>query len=421
MKGRFTHFKGSPSRSVSRTPGRVSYLPLAFPHRRSHGNHAEASPSTNDPMADSNSTLGRLPTPDGSEISIAGGNFLIPFYYPHDTILEEDYPPQPPSYQSVTHIRSSVTPHRPYADDSNSDASSDISYGRPIYHRPTIHDNEAVERARARARRYVVSAERRASVDRSIRSLNGTPGLGALGSRGHADGGSELDTTAVKGMESNPDMRRSSTSRLSRPAKSHGHSHESIPPVYVRSPASITRDSGLGTSEFGRSSTYSRRSSNTSQVAPLTRPTPSPLRRDSASSKESSSFPVNVHKLSASRDRKAYDSTSSECSSSRDELMSALEFGKRHNLDKYYGIPTLETTSASSEATNTSSELEGICKFSASPRPHGNGCLVPVPVRPPPFNPRSRSRVNENYVYVLDPRRRSRDRGYSRPHNGSLV
>ena len=387
--------------------GLIDKLPAFRP------SHDDARPSASGPTTDSVCTSERLPTPDGSELSLPGSNPPLQFYYPHDTILEEDLLSLPPPYQSSTRLRSSLISRHGAPDDS-SDTSSEVSCGRQVYHRPTMHPNDAAPHPR----RYMRSADHRASVHRSIRSLSDASRVSSLGYRGHADGRSELDASSYsKSLElSNPELRYYGPVRVT---KIHGQSHESLPPVFVRSSASMARDSGLGPSEFGRSSCHSRRSSTSSQVTYVGRPSPSPMRRDSASSRESTSFPVNGGKLSAKRERKAYDSTSSECSSSRDELMSALEFGKRHNLDRYYGIPTLETTSASSEATNTSSDLDGVCRFSASPRLHGHGCLAPIPVRPPPFNPRSRSRGSENYMYV--PRGMSRDFVYVGAHNGSLV
>lgn len=328
-------------------------------------------------------------------------------------------------------MRSLVPPPLAH-DDSMSDTSSEISFGGPVYHRPTLHDMESI----SRARKIPASADP-CQQHPPIRSLNGTPGV-VLGMRGPADGGSELDNTslALRGVESNIDLRKAFGSRLGRNSKTHGMSEETVRSIYARTPASgISRvpDSAFGSRyEMGRKSVASRRGSNASQkVTPLNKPAtyykgaaPANVRRDSESSKESNSYPPEVEKAIAARDARAYDSTSSEYSSSRDELYSALEFGKRNNFEKYYGIPTLETTSVSSEATN-SSDQDGICKFSASPRTVCDGFYAPVPIRQPPYNPRSRSRNNETYLYVLDPRRRMMDANVrvrsQLDHKGSLV
>ena len=328
--------------------------------------------------------------------------------------MEEDYPPPPPPYQSST------PGQPPPTEGSFSDTSSEGNFVQPVYHRPTLHDTDST----ARARRYVDASDHGTYPNfyTTQRSLNGTPGIGVLGFRGHADGGSELDTTSIsRAMESNIDLRHSAAaSRLSRPSKSRAQSQELVHPVYSQSPASTVprpRDSGLGPSrnDLRRSGFNSKRGS--SQVTPVIRAVQTTQRRESESPKEHSPYHTYDRR---SRDPRAYDSASSEYSSSRDELISALEFGKRHNLDKYYGIPTLETTSVSSNTTN-SSDQDGICKFSASPRPLGDGCFAPTPVHAPPFSSRSRSRGNENYIYVLDPRRRGVDRGAAPQSNGSVV
>lgn len=338
--------------------------------------------------------------------------------------MEEDFPPPPAPYHSGTPGQPPLPPH----EGSFSDTSSEGNFVQPVYHRPTLHDAEPVVRARRFTEDDHVTYP---SSYIAQRSLNGTPGIGILGFRGHADGGSELDTTSIsRAMESNIDLRHSAAaSRLSRASKSRGQSQELVHPVYAQSPASAIarpRDSGLGPSrnELRRGSLSSKRGS--SQVTPVIRAVQTPQRRESESSKERSPYHTGYDRTRASRDPRAYDSASSEYSSSRDELISALEFGKRHNLDKYYGIPTLETTSVSSNTTN-SSDQDGICKFSASPRPLGDGCFAPTPLHAPPFNPRSRSRGNENYIYVLDPRRRGRERGadpvtsQQNAVNGSIV
>ena len=336
--------------------------------------------------------------------------------------MEEDFPPPPPPYHSGT--PGQLPPH----EGSFSDTSSEGNFVQPVYHRPTLHDADSV----ARARRFMEDDHGTyPSSYTAQRSLNGTPGIGILGFRGHADGGSELDNASIsRAMESNIDLRHSAAaSRLSRASKSRGQSQELVHPVYAQSPASgiqRPRDSGIGPSrnDLRRASLNSKRGS--SQVTPVIRAAQTPQRRESESSKEHSPYHTGYDRTRGSRDPRAYDSASSEYSSSRDELISALEFGKRHNLDKYYGIPTLETTSVSSNTTN-SSDQDGICKFSASPRPLGDGCFAPTPVHAPPFNPRSRSRGNENYIYVLDPRRRGIDRGavpvtsQQNAVNGSIV
>ena len=252
------------------------------------------------------------------------------------------------------------------------------------------------------------------------RSLNGTPGNGVLGFRGHADGGSELDTASItRGQESTTDLRRfAAASRLSRPSKSQGQSQEFAQLVCPEKTATLPRprDSGLGPSrtDLHRPGFNSKRGS--SQVTPEIRAIQTPQRKDSVLSKERSPCHT-FERPHGLRDRRAYDSASSEYSSSRDELISALEFGKRHNLDKYYGIPTLETMSVSSNTTN-SSEQDGICKFSASPRPLGDGCYAPTPLHGPSFRSRG---GNGNFLYVVDPRRRGVDRGACVQKNGSVV
>lgn len=382
-----------------------------FVQRQSNPDQLEGSPSINGTIADSPSSPELMRSARGSEISlprsVIRGNFI------HEPIMEEDYPPPPPPYHSST------PGEPPPPEGSFSDTSSEGNFVQPVYHKPTLHDSDST----SRARRYVDVSDHTTyhpTLYNAQRSLNGTPGLGVLGFRGHADGGSELDTASIsRGMESNFDLRHSAAaSRLGRPSKSRAQSQELVHPVYIQSPAYAIqrpRDSGLGPSrsDLRRSGFNSKRGS--SQVTPVQ----TPQRRESESSKECSPYHT-FDRGYASRDPRAYDSASSEYSSSRDELMSALEFGKRHNLDKYYGIPTLETTSVSSNTTN-SSDQDGICKFTASPRPSGDGCFEPTAVHAPSFNPRSRSRGNENYIYVLDPRRRGVDRGSVPQSNGSVV
>ena len=371
---------------------------------------SEGSPSTNGNLADLSSSPEPIRSTHGSEISLPRS--LIRANLTHEPIIEEEYPPPPPPY----HLD---TGQPPPLEGSFSDTSSEGNFVQPVYHKPTLHDNDSS----SSAHRYVDVNDHTtyANFYTTQRSLNGTPGVGVLGFRGHADGGSELDTASIsRAMESNFDLRHSSAaSRLSRPSKSRTQSQEFVHPVYLQSPANAIqrpRDSGLGPSrnDLRRSGFNSKRGS--SQVTPVMKPVQTPQRRESTSSKEYSPY----HVTYGSRDPRAYDSASSEYSSSRDELISALEFGKRHNLDKYYGIPTLETTSVSSNTTN-SSEQDGICKFTASPRPLGDGCYVPTPVHAPPPNTRARSRGNGKYLYVLDPRRRGVNQGAVPQSNASVV
>ena len=391
----------------------VNYCHFCF--RQSNPDQSEGSPSTNGNLADSSSSLEPIRSMHGSEISLPR-SMIRNSIFTHEPIMEEDYPPPPPPYHSST-----PGGQPPPPEGSLSDTSSEGNFVQPVYHRPTLHETDST----ARARRYADASDHAHAPNfyTAQRSLNGTPGIGVLGFRGHADGGSELDTTSIsRAMDSNIDLNHpAAAGRLSRPSKSRTQSQELVHPVYSQSPASgITRrDSGLGPSrnDLRRTGFNSKRGS--SQVTPVIRTVQTPHRRESDSSKERSPY-HSYERPHGSREPRAYDSASSEYSSSRDELISALEFGKRHNLDKYYGIPTLETTSVSSGTTN-SSEQDGICKFTASPRPLGDGCFAPAPVHASPFNPRSKSRGNENYIYVLDPRRRGMDRGAVSQSNGSVV
>lgn len=402
-----------------------------------NGNNTESrSPSSDGHLADSSSSVEQMASTRGSLLSLPRSSGLLHHNLAHEPIMEEPFPPPPPPYQGTSPMRSLLPPPM-HHDDNISDTSSEISFGGPVYHRPMLHDTDILSRSRPTP----TSVDPYLSQHPPVRSLNGTPGV-ALGMRGPADGGSELDNTslAMRGHESNMDLRKTFGSRLGRNSKTRGMSEETVRSIYARTPASgISRmpDSAFGSrNEIGRKSVASRRGSNASQkVAPLNKPPIENLidntsviyRRDSESSKDSNSYPPEVERaIAAARDARAYDSTSSEYSSSRDELYSALEFGKRNNFEKYYGIPTLETTSMSSEATN-SSEQDGICKFSASPRTVGDGFYAPVPMKQPYYNPRSRSRQNNDaYLYVLDPRRRVMDGGPVRvrsqhDHKGSLV
>ena len=96
-----------------------------------------------------------------------------------------------------------------------------------------------------------------------------------------------------------------------------------------------------------------------------------------------------VDHILAYRPPRCYDSTSSEYSSSRDELAQAYEFGKLHHLDDFYGRPTLESASSSGETA--SSEKDGICHFT-SELSVGRPFLIPVAILPPPPNQRLRTR-----------------------------
>lgn len=409
----------------------VLYFTSSTPPDNGHGddmngdNTESRSPSSDGHLADSSSSVEQMTSTRGSLLSLPRSSGFLHHNIAHEPIMEEPFPPPPPPYQVTSPMRCLLPPPIPH-DDNISDTSSEISFGGPVSHRPMLHDTDIMSRSRPTP----LSADPYTQHP-PMRSLNGTPGV-SLGMRGPADGGSELDNTSLvmRGHESNADLRKIFGSRLGRNSKSRGMSEETVRSLYARTPASgISRVPDYGS----RKSVASRRSSNASQkVAPLNKPptenlidtTPMCYRRDSESSKESNSYPPEVEKaIAAARDARAYDSTSSEYSSSRDELYSALEFGKRNNFEKYYGIPTLETTSMSSDATN-SSEQDGICKFSASPRTVVDGFYAPVPLLPP-YYPRSRSRNNE-YLYVLDPRRRVLDGGPVRvrsqmDHKGSLV
>ncbi|XP_028412686.1 Down syndrome cell adhesion molecule-like protein 1 homolog isoform X2 [Dendronephthya gigantea] len=96
-----------------------------------------------------------------------------------------------------------------------------------------------------------------------------------------------------------------------------------------------------------------------------------------------------VDRILAYRPPRCYDSTSSEYSSSRDELAQAYEFGKLHHLDDFYGRPTLESASSSGETA--SSEKDGICHFT-SELSVGRPFFIPVAILPPPPNQRLRTR-----------------------------
>ena len=116
--------------------------------------------------------------------------------------MEEEYPPPPPPYHSGA--PGQLPPH----EGSFSDTSSEGNFVQPVYHRPTLHDTDSA----ARARRFMEADDHSTypSSYTAQRSLNGTPGVGILGFRGHADGGSELDTASIsRAMESNIDLRHS--------------------------------------------------------------------------------------------------------------------------------------------------------------------------------------------------------------------
>ncbi|XP_048588601.1 Down syndrome cell adhesion molecule-like protein 1 isoform X2 [Nematostella vectensis] len=408
------------------------------------GDSASRSPSSDGHLADSSSSIEQMASTRGSLFSLPRSNGMLHHNIAHEPIMEEPFPPPPPPYQTGSPIRAFPPPPAAH-DDNISDTSSEVSFGGQVYHRAMLHDYDCV-----RVRRYPASASFDSYAQplpfqpAGVRSVTATPGNNTLGMRGPADGGSELDTTslAARGLESNSDIRKLFGSHYS---KTRGLTLETPHSVHARTPASgISRvpESAFGSRyEIGRRSAASRRGSNASQklghmkqpviIHPEAFITAYEIRRDSASSKESNTYPVDNKALLVRdprdpRDARAYDSTSSEYSSSRDELMSALEYGKRHNFEKFYGIPTLETTSISSEATN-SSEQDGICKFCTSPRPVcAEMCHAPIPIRQPPYNPRSRSRGRDDaFIYVLDPRRRLVD-GVVRvqtqaEHKGSLV
>ena len=336
-------------------------------------------------------------------------------HFAHEPIMEEEYPlpPPPAPYHSITPSRGGQIPP---GEETFSDSSSDASFARPVYHKPILHDADPG----GHARRYVQPENNvvyAPSVYTVQRSLNGTPGIGLLGFRGNADGGSELDTASIsRAMESNENLRRlAAASRASKNA-AHLQSQETVYSQSHVPSKSNPRDSirGASRNDIRRMSMKSRGDSSLSQLTPVMKAVQNPQRRESESSQEPSPYHTGYERPRGLRDPRAYDSASSEYSSSRDELISALEFGKRHNLDKYYGIPTLETTSASSDATK-SSEQDGICEFTASPRPLGDGCFAPTAIHQPQFN--------QNYIYMLDPRRRGLDLGAVplRSHNSSSV
>lgn len=96
-----------------------------------------------------------------------------------------------------------------------------------------------------------------------------------------------------------------------------------------------------------------------------------------------------IDHILAYRPPRCYDSTSSEYSSSRDELAQAYEFGMLHHLDDFYGRPTLESASSSGETA--SSDKDGICHFTTE-LSIGRPFLIPVAILPPPPNQRLRTR-----------------------------
>lgn len=96
-----------------------------------------------------------------------------------------------------------------------------------------------------------------------------------------------------------------------------------------------------------------------------------------------------IDHILAYRPPRCYDSTSSEYSSSRDELAQAYEFGMLHHLDDFYGRPTLESASSSGETA--SSDRDGICHFTTE-LSVGRPFLIPVAILPPPPNQRLRTR-----------------------------
>lgn len=102
-----------------------------------------------------------------------------------------------------------------------------------------------------------------------------------------------------------------------------------------------------------------------------------------------------IDRILAYRPPRCYDSTSSEYSSSRDELAQAYEFGKLHHLDDFYGRPTLESASSSGETA--SSEKDGICHFTTE-LSVGRPFLIPVALIPPPPNQRQRTRDRKRNI-----------------------
>ncbi|XP_068732435.1 uncharacterized protein [Montipora capricornis] len=239
----------------------------------------------------------------------------------HEPIMEESYPPPPPPYQSSTPGGQSAPP----AEGSFSDTSSEGNFAESVHHRPTIHDTDST----ARSRRYVDINDHATYPQyyAAQRSLNGTPGMGVLGFRGHADGGSELDTASIsKGLESNTDLRRfAAASRLSASIKAALRARNLYSLLVLRTlqPFPGLVNSGLGPSriDLRRPGVNSKR--GPSQVTPVIRPVPAPQRRESDSSKERSPYHT-FERPHGLRDPRAYDSASSEYSSSRDELISAL-------------------------------------------------------------------------------------------------
>ena len=423
--------------------------PVCFLSRRGiqgdrDNHHTSRSPSSEGHFADSSSSVDHLASCHSSQFSNTRSNNTLNVTA-HLTIPEEGVPITQSPLVAIAPNMLSTRSRGTFNDDSFSDTSSENprEWDRPNYHRPILHDSEAI----VRAKRIMGSTDSYNRITPGVLHT-GTPGPNAMAYRGHADGGSEFDTTSLAcGTDSRADLRRSIGSRQSRGSKIRGLSQEMI----HASPAvgmARTRDSSTGPSWHDLSrrvdsglgpsrSDISNRQSTTTKREPLFR-----RANDFALSNtlpmsnqgnqlnfpnmtKDSSFPRDLQASLLTRGPRSYDSTSSEYSSSRDELVAALEYGKRNNLEVYYGKPTLETTSMSSETTN-SSEQDSVCKFTSSPRPPLEGCIAPVPVRPPPYNPRSRSRGNENYVYVLDMRRRGLERDKSirakaTEGNGSLV
>ena len=157
---------------------------------------SEGSPSTNGNLADLSSSPEPMRSTHGSEISLPRS--LIRANLTHEPIIEEEYPPPPPPY----HLD---TGQPPPLEGSFSDTSSEGNFVQPVYHKPTLHDTDSS----SSAHRYVDVNDHTtyANFYTTQRSLNGTPGVGMLGFRGHADGGSELDTASIsRAMESNFDF-----------------------------------------------------------------------------------------------------------------------------------------------------------------------------------------------------------------------
>ncbi len=95
------------------------------------------------------------------------------------------------------------------------------------------------------------------------------------------------------------------------------------------------------------------------------------------------SKPVSVSsrdgKVKRSKSVRSYESVSSNCSSTRGELVKAYEFGRKYKLQEYF-VPTFLDNSTTEDSC---SELSELCEFSSLPR-DTNDCLLrmPIPIRP---------------------------------------